>query len=125
VVALIEAETIINFNKEEAVASVYTHEAAWQTLLEKKLGLKPTRDYGGGAKEYEVPKEWIMCPRPRRRSSMTPEQKVALAKRGKAALQKLRSSSRTNACAVDRSISELGSGVITPLALLEGPKHAE
>ena len=36
-----EQETIINFNKDEAIAHIFTYEKTWQQHLEKKLGLNP------------------------------------------------------------------------------------
>jgi hypothetical protein len=58
-----EQETIINFNKAEDTASIFTYEKAWQQHLEKKLGLKPTMDNGFGGKEYEIDKKRIRPPR--------------------------------------------------------------
>jgi hypothetical protein len=58
-----EQETIINFNKAEDVAHIFTYEKTWQQHLEKKLGLKLTMDNGFGGKEYEIPKKRIRPPR--------------------------------------------------------------
>jgi hypothetical protein len=58
-----EQETIINFNKDEAVAHIFTYEKAWQQHLEKRLGLKPTMDNGFGGKGYEIDKKRIRPPR--------------------------------------------------------------
>ncbi len=58
-----EQETIINFNKEDKMASVFTYEKTWQNHLEKKLGLKPTLDNGFGGKGYEIDKKRIKMPR--------------------------------------------------------------
>jgi len=49
-----EQETIINFNKDEAIARIFTYEKTWQQHLEKRLGLKPIMDNGFGGKEYEI-----------------------------------------------------------------------
>ena len=49
-----EQETIINFNKDEAIARIFSYEKAWQQHLEKRLGLKPTMDNGFGGKGYEI-----------------------------------------------------------------------
>ena len=49
-----EQETIINFNKEEDIAHIFTYEKTWQKHLEGKLGLKPVMDNGFGGKE----KDW-------------------------------------------------------------------
>ena len=58
-----EQETIINFNKGEDVAYIFTYEKTWQQHLEKRLGLKPTMDNGFGGKEYEIDKKRIRPPR--------------------------------------------------------------
>jgi len=58
-----EQETIISFNKDEAIAHIFTYEKAWQQHLEKRLGLKPTMDNGFGGKEYEIDKKRIRPPR--------------------------------------------------------------
>ena len=58
-----EQETIINFNKAENVAHIFTYEKAWQQHLEDRLGLKPTMDNGFGGKEYEIDKKRIRPPR--------------------------------------------------------------
>ena len=59
----IEQETIINFNKEEREAFIFTYEETWQKHLEKKLGLKPFMDNGHGGKEYKIDKKRIKPPR--------------------------------------------------------------
>lgn len=58
-----EQETIINFNKDELIAHIFTYEKTWQQHLEKKLGLKPIMDNGFGGKEYEIDKRRIRPPR--------------------------------------------------------------
>jgi hypothetical protein len=58
-----EQETIINFNKDEATAHIFTYEKTWQQHLEKKLGLKPTMDNGFGGRGYEIDKKRIRPPR--------------------------------------------------------------
>ena len=52
-----EQETIINFNKDEAIVHIFTYEKTWQQHLEKRLGLKPTMDNGFGGREYEIDKK--------------------------------------------------------------------
>ena len=64
-----EQETIINFNKAEDVAYVFTYEETWQKHLEGRLGSKPVMDNGFGSKEYELPKSRIKPPRAPRRLS--------------------------------------------------------
>jgi hypothetical protein len=58
-----EQETIITFNKDEAIAHIFTYEKTWQQHLEKRLGLKPTMDNGFGGKGYEIDKKRIRPPR--------------------------------------------------------------
>ena len=58
-----EKETIINFNKAEDTASIFTYEKTWQKHLEKKLGLKPVMENGFGGKGYEIEKKRIRPPR--------------------------------------------------------------
>ena len=58
-----EQETIINFNKAEDTASIFTYGKTWQKHLERKLGLKPVMDNGFGGKEYEIEKKRIRPPR--------------------------------------------------------------
>lgn len=74
-----EQETIINFNKEEKVAYIFTYEKTWQKHLEKKLGLKPVMDNGFGGKEYKIDKSRIKMPRTPRK--MSDKQKKAGANR--------------------------------------------
>jgi len=58
-----EQETIVNFNKAEDVAHIFTYEKTWQQHLEKRLGLKPTMDNGFGGRAYEIDKRRIRPPR--------------------------------------------------------------
>jgi len=58
-----EQETIISFNKDEAIARIFTYEKTWQQHLEKRLGLKPIMDNGFGGKEYDIDKKRIRPPR--------------------------------------------------------------
>jgi hypothetical protein len=58
-----EQETIINFNKAEDIAYIFTYEKAWQKHLEGKLGLKPVMDNGFGGREYQIDKKRIRPPR--------------------------------------------------------------
>ena len=58
-----EQETIINFNKAEDMAYIFTYEKTWQRHLEGKLGLKPVMDNGYGGKEYQIDKKRIKPPR--------------------------------------------------------------
>lgn len=58
-----EQETLISFNKDEAIAHIFTYEKTWQRHLETRLGLKPTMDNGFGGRGYEVDKRRIRPPR--------------------------------------------------------------
>ena len=71
-----EQETIINFNKAEDVAYIFTYEETWQKHLENRLGLKPTMDNGAGGKEYELPKSRIKPPRAPRKLSDSAKKKL-------------------------------------------------
>ena len=82
--ALDEQETIINFNRGEKLASVFTYDKKWQKRM-KELGCKQVEDNGFGAKEYEIDKKRISMPRAPRKA-MSEEQKAALGVR----LQKAR-----------------------------------
>ena len=72
-----EQETIINFNKAEDTAYIFTYEKTWQKHLEGRLGLKPTMDNGFGGKEYELPKSRIKPPRAPRRLSNSAKKELA------------------------------------------------
>lgn len=72
-----EQETIINFNKEEKIAYIFTYEKTWQKHLEGRLGLKPIKDNGFGGKEYELPKKMIKPPRVPRKLSDSVKKKLA------------------------------------------------
>jgi len=72
-----EKETIINFNKAEDIAHIFTYEKHWQKHLEGKLRLKPVMDNGFGGKEYELPKSRIKPPRAPRKLSDSAKKKLA------------------------------------------------
>ena len=72
-----EQETIINFNKEESIAYIFTYEKTWQRHLELRLGLKPTMNNGYGGKEYQLPKSLIPMPRAKRRYSEQTKKNMA------------------------------------------------
>ena len=71
-----DQETIINFNKEEKIAYIFTYEKTWQQHLEKKLGLKPLYDNGFGGREYEIDKKRIKPPRVPRKLSDSAKKKL-------------------------------------------------
>jgi hypothetical protein len=93
-----EQETIINFNKAEDVAHIFTYEKTWQQHLEKRLGLKPTMDNGFGGKAYEIPKKRIRPPRAPVRLSA--EARAKLSKRMKDMSQKRSLPSKTTVATV-------------------------
>jgi len=72
-----EQESIINWNKEEKTARIFTYEKTWQQHLEKKLGLKPLYDNGFGGREYEIDKKRIPKPRAPKKFSAETKQKMA------------------------------------------------
>ena len=72
-----EQETIINFNKEEKIAYIFTYEKTWQKHLEGRLGLKPMMDNGFGGKEYHIDKKRIPMPRAPRKLSVSAKKKLA------------------------------------------------
>lgn len=74
--SLDEQETIINFNKGESIAYIFTYEKTWQQHLEKKLKLKPLYDNGQGGREYEIDKKRIKMPRAIRKLSKEHKEKL-------------------------------------------------
>lgn len=72
-----EQETIINFNKEEGIAYIFTYEKTWQRHLEQRLGLEPVMDNGFGGREYAVDKSRVKPPRPTKRLSSRAKAEVA------------------------------------------------
>lgn len=71
-----EQETIINFNREDKLASIFTYDKTWQKHLESKLGLKPLYDNGFGGREYEIDKKRIKPPRAFRKLSSSARKKL-------------------------------------------------
>jgi len=72
-----EQETIINFNKAEDMAYIFTYEKTWQKHLERNLGLESVMDNGFGGKEYELPKSRIRPPRAPKRLSDSARKELA------------------------------------------------
>jgi len=73
-----EQETIINFNDEEKMASVYTHNKALTRKLDKLAQERPEEcrlirltDRAG---EYTIPKKWVKVSPPRKVSEQQREQ---------------------------------------------------
>jgi len=75
-----EQETIINFNREQKTARIFTYDTGWQSHLEG-LGIKPemVNDFGG--KGYTIPKNWVRKPLQKRQ--LSEETKAVLAERMK------------------------------------------
>jgi len=72
-----DQETIINFNKGEDIAYIFTYEKSWQKHLEGKLGLKPLYDNGFGGREYSMDKKRIPMPRVPKRLSESAKKELA------------------------------------------------
>ena len=71
-----EQETLINFNKAEDTASIFTYEKSWQKHLEGRLGLKPVMDNGFGGREYELSKTRVKPPRAPRKLTDSAKKKL-------------------------------------------------
>ena len=76
----IEQETIINFNEAEGIASIYTHNAAWQERLldlcrDHPSQARRTTDNGHGGLTFELPKKWLKVTPPR---VLSPAQRAVL-----------------------------------------------
>lgn len=75
----IERESIITFNEEELIATVFTYSKPLIRVMEKKFGLKPKiiNDFGG--REYIIDKDRIKFNLPRtKKSKLTKIQKEKL-----------------------------------------------
>lgn len=72
-----EQETIINFNKAEDIAYVFTYEKTWQQHIERRLKIEPFLDNGKGGKEYKIPKSRISKPRAPRTLSLEARQRLS------------------------------------------------
>jgi hypothetical protein len=72
-----EQETIIVFNEQDRLATIFTYNKTWQKHLEKNLGLKPTMNNRHGGKEYETEKKQIKMPRKKREDSPETKKKRA------------------------------------------------
>lgn len=86
-IPLLEQETVINYNEKEKSASVYTFRKPLIRKLEELTKNRPQeakllRTYPDGAREYEVPKEWVVI---RASRILTEEQRKAAAKSAAAA----------------------------------------
>ena len=78
-----ERETIINYNNEDATATVYTYHKALQNKLNKLVGSNPNISILRQDDEsvtYVVPKKWIKV-QPPRQLNYTDEQRAEMAAR--------------------------------------------
>ena len=78
-----ERETIINYNNEDATATVYTYHKALQNKLNKLVGTNPNISIVRQDDEsvtYVVPKKWIKV-QPPRQINYTDEQRAEMAAR--------------------------------------------
>lgn len=82
-VSALEQETIINFNKGEDTASIFTYEVTWQQHIEKRFGIKPIKDNGFGGREYIIDKKRIRKPVPKK--VLSEEKRKAIGERFKKA----------------------------------------
>ena len=73
-------ETIINFNKGDNTAYIFTYEKTWQKHLEDKVGLVPIWVNSFGGKEYEIDKSRIKMPRAKRKLSRKQKAVLTLAR---------------------------------------------
>ena len=80
-VANFEQETIINFNKDEPVAYIFTYENTWMKHIEQRLGIKPYEKNEHGARSYIVPRDRVRMPQPKKRVSLSKEKKQEIAAR--------------------------------------------
>ena len=78
VMANVEQETIIIWNRAEDSAFIFTYEPTWQKRLES-LGCRLVSDNGCGAKEYEIDKKRI--PKPRAKVKTSDAQRAASSER--------------------------------------------
>jgi len=74
-----EQETVINFNRSDSTAHVFTYEKTWQKHLEGRLRLKPVMVNSRGGKEYLIDKKRVPMPRAPRR--LTDRQRKELGQR--------------------------------------------
>jgi hypothetical protein len=73
-----EKETIIVFNEEDKMATIFTYNKKWINHLEKTLGLKPFMKNNSGGREYEIEKKRITPPHKKRQYSEESKKKRAM-----------------------------------------------
>ncbi len=84
VLSLTEQETIINWNRGESEASLFTYDKLIQRHMEGKLGLKAIMSNSFGGKEYHFDKSRVRLPQPKKRiSEETKRAMAARLKQGK------------------------------------------
>ena len=78
-----EQETVINFNREDTTATIFTYEKRWQRYIENSLHIPPKETNSFGGKTYIVLKKQISKPRKLTTTKrvLTPEQKEAARER--------------------------------------------
>jgi len=86
--SLLEQETIINFNREEAEATIYTHDPSLKRKLDKLCSTIPDiyikrSDNGAGGVTYALPKNLISVRTPRAKKNLSEEQREVLRERFK------------------------------------------
>lgn len=84
--SLLEQETIILFNRQEAEANIYTHDMALKRKLYKLSQLFPEimllrEDNGFGGVTYSLPKSLISVRPPREKKILSEDEKKAFRKR--------------------------------------------
>ena len=114
-----EQETIINFNKDEAIAHIFTYEKTWQQHLEKRLGLKPTLDNSFGGKEYEIPKKRIRPPRVPVKLSAEARAKLTKRMKGLSRKRSLRSKTTVATVKSDKKNQSKGNAINRQPSLFE------
>ncbi|MGL4283789.1 hypothetical protein [Eubacterium aggregans] len=84
-----ERETVINFDREGDMASLYTADRTVMTKLDKlckqaQENYKLVREDAGFSKTYEFPKDLITFRSRKRKLDLTDEQRIELQQRGRA-----------------------------------------
>jgi hypothetical protein len=71
-----ERETIINFNEENAEASIWTASTIVYKQLLKRLGSDYLTEDGERHAIFSFPKKFLLLPRKREKKQLNPEQKA-------------------------------------------------
>ena len=75
-----EQETIFSYNKEETIAHIFSYDKSLQRHLEKRCGEKPTFINSCGGRGYEIPKNWVRYPLPKRVATESQRNNLAKAR---------------------------------------------